>query len=167
VTDLTVPLASIRSLAESAVTSGGYAGLAAIMALETVLPPIPSDVVLPLAGVEISRGNPSFVFALFAATAGALAGALALYAIARFGGRRAVLRLRRLLHVDESDLDRARVWFDRRGILVVFFGRMIPGPSSHRYEHVNVVGKRDRASTCRRRHRRRSRCGTESPCASR
>jgi membrane protein DedA with SNARE-associated domain len=54
-------------------------------------------------------------------------GALALHAIARFGGRSAVLRLRRVLRVDEDDLDRAESWFDRGGVLVGVFGRMIRG----------------------------------------
>jgi len=124
------PLASVRSLAESAVTSAGYAGLVGIMALETVFPPIPSEIVLPLAGFEVSQGRLSFVAALVAATVGALAGSLALYCLARLGGRSTVARFGRVLRVSDADLDRADRWFAKRGTALVFFGRMVPGARS-------------------------------------
>ena len=123
-------LASLSSIAEDAVTQAGYAGLAVVMAVETIFPPIPSELVLPLAGYEVSRGQLLFVLALLAATAGATFGSLVLYLIARYGGRPAVLRLRRVLRVSEADLDKADAWFDARGVKIVFFGRMVPGARS-------------------------------------
>ena len=65
--------------------------------------------------------------ALLASTLGAVLGALVLYAIARFGGRALVLRLHRLLRISEHDLDRADRWFDRRAVLIVLLGRLVPG----------------------------------------
>lgn len=127
---MVAPLASVRSVAESAVTSAGYFGLMGIMALETIFPPIPSEIVLPLAGFEVGQGELDFLAALAAATLGAVAGSLALYALARFGGRSAVLRFRRVLRVSDAELDRAERWFDKRGTAVVFFGRMVPGARS-------------------------------------
>ena len=123
-------VATLRSLAESAVRNASYPGLAGIMVLETVFPPIPSELVLPLAGFQVQRGQMLFVGALIAATLGALAGSVLLYALARSGGRAAILRFGRVLRVTVRDLDRAERWFERYGTRVVFFGRMVPGARS-------------------------------------
>jgi membrane protein DedA with SNARE-associated domain len=105
----------------------GYAGLVAIMALEHVFPPIPSELVLPLAGFEVGRGNLNFVGALLAATAGSLAGASLLYAAARAGGRPLILRHHRILRLSEDELDRAERRFERHSVWIVVLGRMVPG----------------------------------------
>lgn len=105
----------------------GPLGLAALMFLENIFPPIPSELVLPLAGFFIYRGDLEFAWALVAATAGSLLGAFVFYGLGRWGGRPLILRHRRLLRVNEADLDRADDWFDRYGGWVVFFGRMVPG----------------------------------------
>ncbi len=115
---------------EQAVTEAGYAGIAIVMAIETVFPPIPSELVLPLAGFQVARGTLGFVPALGASTLGAVLGALLLYAIARIGGRALVLRLHPLLRITERDLDRADRWFDRRALAIVFLGRLVPGVRS-------------------------------------
>ena len=101
---------------ENAVTEAGYAGIAIVMAIETVFPPIPSELVLPLAGFHVARGTLGFVPALGASTLGAVVGALVLYTIARMGGRPLVLRLHPLLRITDLDLDRADRWFDRRAV---------------------------------------------------
>lgn len=111
-------------------TSAGYPGPASIMALETVFPPILSETVFPLAGFEVSQGEPTFLGALAAATLGALVGALALYCLARLGGRATVAGYDRLLRVSDADLDRADRWFAKRGTALVFLGRMVPGARS-------------------------------------
>jgi membrane protein DedA with SNARE-associated domain len=92
-----------------------------------VFPPIPSEVVLPLAGFEVARGNMSFAGALSAATAGSLIGSSFLYALARSGGRPLVLRLRSVLRLTEEDLDRAERRFERHSAWIVVLGRMVPG----------------------------------------
>lgn len=123
-------LASITDTVTEQVDGGGYPALALLIAVENVLPPIPSEVILPLAGSFVSEGSLSFLPAVLAATAGSLAGALALYALARIGGRPLILRLSRVLRVDEEKLDRADRWFDRRGDAIVLLGRMVPGARS-------------------------------------
>jgi membrane protein DedA with SNARE-associated domain len=115
---------------EQAVTEAGYAGIAAVMAIETVFPPIPSELVLPLAGFQVANGTLAYAPALAASTLGAVLGALLLYALARIGGRPLVLRLHPLLRITERDLDRADGWFDRRAMPIVFLGRLIPGVRS-------------------------------------
>ncbi|MDA0163000.1 DedA family protein [Solirubrobacter ginsenosidimutans] len=112
------------------VSSGGYPALAGLILAENLFPPIPSELILPLAGYYVGQGEMAFVLAVLAATIGSLAGALLLYAIARFGGRRFVLKLGKVLRVKERDLDRSDEWFDRHGSWVVLFGRLVPGARS-------------------------------------
>jgi len=119
-------LAELAGFARDAVTSAGYLGIFAAMVAETVFPPIPSEIVLPLAGFEVARGNLNFVGTVLAATAGSLVGAWILFGLGRYGGRPAVLRWRRVLRVGDADLARVERWFDRWGNWVVLAGRMIP-----------------------------------------
>ena len=108
----------------------GLLGLVALMFVENVFPPIPSEVVLPLAGFFVARGELSFVGVLFAATLGSVLGSILLYELARYGGRPFVLRYGSLLRVGPEELDRADAWFVRRGPIVVLVGRCIPGVRS-------------------------------------
>lgn len=123
-------LPDLAKFAERAVVGAGYPGLAALMALETFFPPIPSEVVLPLAGFQVDRGHLLFAGALLAATLGAVVGSLGLYFIARIGGRPLVLRLGRVVRVTAADLDRGDRWFDQHGAKLVLFGRLLPGARS-------------------------------------
>ena len=104
----------------------GYLGLALLLVAENLFPPIPSEVVLPLAGFLVGRGDLSLWGAIFAATFGSVAGALVLYALGRWGGRRLVLRYGRWLRVDEKALGQAEGWFRRYGDWVVLFARVVP-----------------------------------------
>jgi membrane protein DedA with SNARE-associated domain len=112
------------------VSSGGYPALAGLILAENLFPPIPSELILPLAGYYVGQGEMAFILAVLAATIGSLAGALMLYALARFGGRRLILRLGKVLRIKERDLDRGDEWFDRHGGWVVLFGRLVPGARS-------------------------------------
>lgn len=122
--------ASLSEWATRVTEEFGYLGLFAIMVIENLFPPIPSEAILPLAGFQVSQGALTFFGALIAATAGSLAGAFAIYAIGRFGGRPLVLRLGPLLRVSPAELDRADGWFDRHGPWFVLIGRLIPGVRS-------------------------------------
>ena len=119
-------LDKITEVARDAVTTLGYPGIFAAMVAENLFPPIPSEVVLPLAGFEVDAGNLHFLLVVLAATLGSLAGALILYAIGLYGGRPAVYRWGKLLRVTPTDLDRAEAWFDRWGDWVVLVARVIP-----------------------------------------
>ena len=120
-------LAGLLSAVESVVGVAGGLGLAAAMAVESVFPPIPSEVVLPLAASLVASGALSFLVAVLAATAGSVLGAWVLYAMGRFGGRPALLRLGPLRRIDEARLARAEAWFARRGDWLVVVGRLVPG----------------------------------------
>ncbi|SDQ84968.1 DedA family protein [Quadrisphaera sp. DSM 44207] len=104
---------------------GPGAGLA--IALENLFPPLPSEVILPLAGFTASRGTFTVGGALFWTTLGSVVGALALYAVgAAFGLRRTRAIAMRMPLVKVEDVDRTEAWFHRHGAKAVFFGRMIP-----------------------------------------
>ena len=115
---------------QEALGDGGYLVLAALILLENLFPPVPSEVLLPLAGSRISAGDWVFPLVLLASTAGSVAGALLLYVLGRTGGRTFLLRHGRLLRLDRRRLDRADDWFDEHGPKVVFFGRLLPGVRS-------------------------------------
>jgi membrane protein DedA with SNARE-associated domain len=108
----------------------GYVGLTALVALENVFPPIPSEVILPLAGFLTGQGRFSFPLVLLATTAGSILGALVLYGIGAAAGQRRVRRLveryGRWALLTPEDLTRAEAWFDRYGPIAVFTGRLVP-----------------------------------------
>lgn len=116
--------------AQEVLIAHGVAMLVLLILLENVFPPIPSEVILPLAGFLVFEGEMSFAEAIVAATLGSVAGAVILYALGRHGGRPLLLRHGGLLRLDDRRLDRADEWFDRHGPKIVFFGRMLPGVRS-------------------------------------
>ncbi|MDQ3216762.1 MAG: DedA family protein [Actinomycetota bacterium] len=120
--------------ATSIVSSLGVIGVAFLIAVENLFPPIPSELILPLTGFLVGRGEFSFTVALIAATAGAVGGALALYALGVWLGwdrlRSLVRRHGTWLMVTEDDVDKADRFFDRHGAKVVLFGRLAPGVRS-------------------------------------
>ncbi len=109
-----------------AVETGGPLVLVLVMFLENVFPPIPSELVLPLAGFMVEQGDLNPVAAIVAATLGSVLGAVFLYESGRHGGRPLLLRYGRVLRLDDRRLDRADAWMDRHGPKVVLVGRMIP-----------------------------------------
>ena len=115
----------------SVIDGFGLPGLFGLMLLENVFPPIPSELVIPLAGFLAAQGAMALVPAFLAATAGATAGALFWYYAGRLIGRdrlRAFAARRgRWIGFTTEDLDAAERWFDRHGGKVVLFGRMVPG----------------------------------------
>lgn len=112
----------------SVMESVGGPGIALAIFLENVFPPIPSEVVLPLAGFTAAGGRYTVVEAVLWATLGSVTGALLLYAIGAVVGMdrlRAIAR--RMPLVDVADVDKADAWFSKHGRKAVFFGRLIPG----------------------------------------
>ncbi|WP_245579810.1 DedA family protein [Brevibacterium album] len=105
----------------------GAPGVGLLVALESLFPPIPSELILPLAGFTASLGEMSLVSAIAWATIGSVSGALALYWVGRaFGHERIARWAAKLPLVDPADVARTIAWFGRHGRKAVFFGRMIP-----------------------------------------
>jgi membrane protein DedA with SNARE-associated domain len=112
----------------------GYFGVFLLIAIENLIPPIPSELILPLAGFSVGQGQLTFIGVMIASTSGSVVGALALYYIGALIGE---TRLRRFIRrveqmpilnhlVNEGDIDKAQDWFGRYGGAAVFFGRLIP-----------------------------------------
>lgn len=105
----------------------GSPGAGLAVALESVFPPIPSELVLPLAGFAASQGSLNVVAAVAWTTVGSLVGAAVLYGLGAWLGEPRLRRIAgRLPLVQPADLDRTDAWFHRHGSKAVFFGRMIP-----------------------------------------
>jgi membrane protein DedA with SNARE-associated domain len=108
----------------------GYLGVALLVAVESIFPPIPSEVVLPAAGLAASRGEANVVLMVVAATIGSVIGAWALYLIAAAIGdtrlHALVARYGRWIGVKPKDLERAESWFDDHSNTAVLICRCVP-----------------------------------------
>lgn len=116
------------------ISSLGYAGIVFLMFVENVFPPIPSELIIPLAGFLVTRGELSFIGVVAAGTAGSILGALPFYYLGR---KIEEERLRqwtekygRWLTISVRDVESAKKWFDKHGAWTVFFCRFIPGVRS-------------------------------------
>jgi membrane protein DedA with SNARE-associated domain len=120
-------LGAVTDWAVNMMETIGAPGAGLAIALENLFPPLPSEVILPLAGFTASRGNFSLFEAILWTTLGSVVGAFALYALGAWLGRD---RMRRLVSkvplIDIEDVDKVEDWFNRHGYRAVFFGRMIP-----------------------------------------
>lgn len=120
----------VRLWIEQIMTTLGYPGIALIMLVENLFPPIPSELVMPLAGFLIASGTFTFAGAIIAGTLGSVLGAVCLYYIGLFAGERLVRPFirsyGRWFLLDEGDLDKTLDVFKRHGDIMVFTGRIIP-----------------------------------------
>ena len=124
-------LTGILGWAERVMTALGEWGVGLLVLIETVFPPLPSEVVLPLAGFLSSQDQMSIPVVLLTSTLGAYLGALGLYGLgAASGQERSIRLLSKLPLVDRDDFERTDRWFARHGKASVFFGRLIPGVRS-------------------------------------
>ena len=119
---------AITSWVTSLMETLGAPGVGIAIFLESAFPPIPSEVVLPLAGFTASQGSMGLVAAIVWATVGSLLGAYLLYFVGHLVGAD---RLRKIADwlwlVEAADVDKSIAWFDKYGSPSVFFGRMVPG----------------------------------------
>ena len=114
----------------SVIEGWGYPGVFLLMLAENLFPPIPSEVIMPLAGFLVGQGKMNLALTILAGTAGAVTGTSFWYFVGRaFGAERLkrwAARWGRALTMSPSDIDGALGWFDRHGGAAVFFGRMLP-----------------------------------------
>ncbi|WP_026736281.1 DedA family protein [Fischerella sp. PCC 9605] len=112
------------------ISSMGYLGIALLMVLENIFPPIPSEVIMPLAGFTVQQGNLNLLFVILAGTVGSVLGALPWYYIGKRVGekrlRQWVNKHGKWLTLSGEDIDKSKRWFKKYGWAVVFFGRLIP-----------------------------------------
>jgi membrane protein DedA with SNARE-associated domain len=123
-------LSNLADWVTDVINSLGYLGVALLVALENLFPPIPSEIVLPFAGFVASDGDASLIGMIVAATVGSLAGALILYGIAASIGpvrlERFLVRYGRWFRLTPADIAKSEEWFDRRSGTAVLICRCIP-----------------------------------------
>ncbi|MBW4553531.1 MAG: DedA family protein [Aphanocapsa sp. GSE-SYN-MK-11-07L] len=109
----------------------GYIGIGLLMFLENLFPPIPSELIMPLAGFTIAQGKMSFAGAIAAGVIGTMLGAIPWYYMGLVLGEARLQKLvdqyGKWLGLSGQDILRSKLWFDRHGNKAVFFGRLVPG----------------------------------------
>ena len=109
----------------------GWPGLTLLMALESTIIPLPSEIVMPMAGWKLvldqNLGQIHILTAGFFGATGCLIGSLVEYYIARVGGRKFIGKFGKYVLISEKDILRAENLFEKRGNTIVLIGRMIPG----------------------------------------
>lgn len=112
------------------VAESGYLGIALLMLLENLFPPIPSELIMPMAGFAAADGHLRLPLVILSGSSGSLAGAMVWYYVGRWVGRERLKKFAarhgRLLTVAPADIDRAAEWFAKHGKGSVFFGRLVP-----------------------------------------
>ncbi len=115
----------------SIMTTMGYLGVGLLMFLENLFPPIPSELIMPLAGFTVAKGEMDFTLVVFAGVVGTMLGALPWYYCGKLLGEE---RLRRLadrygkwIAMSGKDIDKANLWFSKHGGKAVFLCRLVPG----------------------------------------
>jgi membrane protein DedA with SNARE-associated domain len=113
------------------VNSLGYLGIALLMALENLIPPIPSELIMPLAGFTVNQGKLNFIWVIVAGTIGSVLGSTPWYFLGKSWGlkhtKKIADRYGKWLGLSGEDVDKAEIWFDRRGYIATAIGRVIPG----------------------------------------
>ena len=112
------------------IEQSGYLGVAFLMFVETIFPPIPSEVIMPVAGIAAARGDMTLWGVIASGTSGAMLGNTIWYLAARALGiirfKPFIERYGRWLTMDWREVERAERWFRRNGTFFVFMGRMLP-----------------------------------------
>ena len=116
------------------ISSAGYSGILLLMFIENVFPPIPSELIMPLAGFMVAEGKLGFLVTTLAGMTGSVLGALPLYYAGKKLGEERVKRFAdrngRWLTVSRQDIERASRWFHKHGGMAVLLCRLIPGVRS-------------------------------------
>jgi membrane protein DedA with SNARE-associated domain len=113
------------------ITTLNYWGITLLMLLENIIPPIPSELIMPLAGFTVTQGKLNFGAVVVAGTLGSIFGALPWYYVSRRIGEQQLKKWvenhGKWLSLSVEDLDKSQNWFQKYGGTVVLFGRLIPG----------------------------------------
>ena len=119
-------LAAIGSFVLSTISLLGYAGIFFLMMLESMVVPVPSELVMPFAGFLVAQGNFNFILVIVASTLGSITGSLIFYYIGKTGGHTLVEKYGKYVLVDMEDIKKTEEWFNKRGELTIFIARLIP-----------------------------------------
>jgi membrane protein DedA with SNARE-associated domain len=109
-----------------AIEKGGYWGAGLLMGLESMVAPVPSELVMPFVGFLVAEGKMTLIGAIFATSLGSILGSLLSYYLGYLGGRPLVLRVGKYLLLNQHHLEWTERWFDRHGSGTILISRFIP-----------------------------------------
>lgn len=105
----------------------GYFGAAFLMALESMIAPVPSEAVMPFVGFQVADGKWSLIPSIVATSIGSITGSLISYLIGYYGGKPFVLKVGKYLLLNKNDLEKTERFFHaRKGTITLFLSRFIP-----------------------------------------
>src|SRR3989344_8011520 len=107
-------------------SAGGYFGLFVLMALESMIAPVPSEVVMPFAGYLVLQGRFDFFVALLVSSLGSIFGSVLSYYIGFYGGRPFILKYGKYFFIENEHLEWSENWFRKQGEKTIFISRFIP-----------------------------------------
>lgn len=117
----------ISDLAVKTLETAGYAGAAGLMALESMIAPVPSEAVMPFVGFMVVDGKWNLWLAILSTSIGSIIGSLLSYWMGYYGGKPFVLRIGKYLFLNVHDLERTERFFHKRsGAITIFVARFIP-----------------------------------------
>jgi membrane protein DedA with SNARE-associated domain len=108
------------------ISSGGYAGIVLLMAIESAAIPLPSEIIMPFAGYLVTTGRFTLLGITLAGAIGSAIGSAVIYAIGYFGGRPLIEKYGKYVLIDHRDIAKAEVFFEKYDRRVSFFARIIP-----------------------------------------
>ena len=117
----------IAQLAVRCLDISGYYGAGLLMALESMIAPVPSEAVMPFVGFQVADGKWNLGLAILATSLGSIVGSWLSYLLGDYGGRPVVLKVGKYLLLDKEDLEKTEAFFNRRaGTWTIFIARFIP-----------------------------------------
>lgn len=117
----------ISELALHILDTTGYAGATGLMALESMIFPLPSEAVMPFVGFQVADGKWNLWLAIASTSLGSMIGSWLSYAMGYYGGKPLVLKVGKYLLLNQRDLERTEQFFHRRaGVMIVFIARFVP-----------------------------------------
>jgi len=119
-------LAFLSSFIINLISDWGYGGVFILMALESALIPIPSEIIMPFAGFLVWEGTFSFAAVVFWGAFGNLIGSIAAYFLGFYGGRPLIKKYGKYILISSEEIDGAEKWFKKYGNFSIFFSRLLP-----------------------------------------
>jgi membrane protein DedA with SNARE-associated domain len=110
----------------ASISTLGYTGIAAMMAIESACIPLPSEIIMPFSGYLVSQGRFTIFGTAMAGAIGCVVGSIVAYAAGRYGGRSFIWKYGRYILISHHDVAMADKWFTKHGQAVVFFSRLLP-----------------------------------------
>lgn len=123
---ITEILSWIGQLAITAIHALGYGGILVMMALESMVFPLPSELVMPFAGFLCVQGTFKFWLVVLFSSLGSIIGSLISYYIGYYGGKKVINKWGKYLLLNEEDLQKTEQWFEKKGEITIFISRFIP-----------------------------------------